>query len=105
MSIRIDVVLSPNFALLDWVHGRTQWTLEVLGELKGVGDYAIEAKARGRVRVHLNVQTQHFIAHLLAVANAVTNPEELFGGVVEDRQHWLYQSFARVGSFVRFVRQ
>lgn len=57
------------------------------------------------MRVDLNVQSEHFIAHLLAVADAVANPEQLLGSVVKHWQHRLYQALRRVGSLVRLVRQ
>ena len=25
-------LLSPDFALFDWIHGRTDWTVKVIGE-------------------------------------------------------------------------
>ena len=32
---------SPHTALLDWVHGRPQWTSPVLRELRHVGHWAV----------------------------------------------------------------
>lgn len=85
---------SPHFAFGLRVHGRVGRAIEVLGKVVRIRHHTNQPILVGGVRVGHRTQPQHLGRHLFALANAVADPKQLLGGVVECGQNWLGQAEA-----------